>query len=160
ESALAALLASPLMERCISLDLSSLRLGLRGVRRVASSEAVGVLLRLDLGSTGPGGARGAAALGGAPPPSGLVALGVRGNRLGDEGLCALASSEAFPALHLLDVSDSGPGPAGVIALAESTQFQRLRVLHLGGNRLDQASAAALAGSTAFPALEQLTLSHG
>ena len=55
-------------------------------------------------------------------------------RIGDEGLAALARSPHLRALAELDVGSCGIGPAGITALADAEAFPRLRSLTLFGAR--------------------------
>jgi uncharacterized protein (TIGR02996 family) len=138
---LAALLDSPLMNRCLGLDLFRARLKIKAIRRLAQSAAVGNLLALDL-SGHQIGVPAATALATSPHLSGLLALDLRRQKLSDAAVTALVGTGAFPSLRFL--STDGVGPAGITTLASCAHLQQLSTLGLGGARFDEPSARALA----------------
>jgi uncharacterized protein (TIGR02996 family) len=147
---------APLLAGLEALNLSSNRLGDAGVKALAASPHLGRLARLDLSANGIGPA-GVRALAGAQLPS-LAALHLRTNKLGDEGLAALAAAPGLPALAVLGVSYNGIGPAGVAALAKSLPG-RLAVLDLSWNALTDEAVAALAVAAGAERLTGLSLGY-
>src|SRR5437879_3858929 len=67
--------------------------------------------------------------------AGLLGGQLSGNRLGREGVQALAASECLARLEVFDLADNAIGDEAVVALAGSPYLHRLRVLRLGRNRL-------------------------
>jgi uncharacterized protein (TIGR02996 family) len=153
---LAALLDSPLMERCIGLDFHHSHLGPKRIRILTGSAAASRLLRLVLRGNRIG-VGGAVALAESPHFSALLALNVSGNRLTDEGVAALASSANLAQLRILDLHEVGAAAAGLQSLARSAHLQSLTDLHYGFNRPDAAALAALAAPSALPGLRCLHL---
>jgi uncharacterized protein (TIGR02996 family) len=138
ERALDALLASPLVEGCLGLDLSFLRLKVKALRLLAASPRLEGLLLLDLGRCRLG-LRGLTPLLASRHLGGLINLDLGGNGLGDAGFAALAGSGAFPRLRCLDLFDNRAGPQGLTALASSTSLAEVRDLHLRATGVDTPS---------------------
>ncbi|MFK7930672.1 MAG: hypothetical protein AB8H79_20970 [Myxococcota bacterium] len=82
-------------------------------------------------------------------------LDLMGNRIGDEGLAALAGSAIAPGLTSLNLSDCAL-TSQAVALLDA--FPKLTTLDLSDNDLDPAGAGALAETVVAPSLTELDLS--
>lgn len=159
DEALHALVESPRCAKLTTLRLENNTFTHLGARGLAESPHVGALGHLDLSGTGIGdrgaialaaaplhglrelslarcdlGPSGAAALATAPWFSGLVALDLGANNLGDDGVLALAAAVG-PALERLTLRKTGLTPHGARVLTASPA-PRLARLDVTDNALD------------------------
>lgn len=150
----AALASSPALGGLLRLDLRGNALGSDGAGAIAVSRTLVALESLDLGhnSIGPSGA---AALALAPHVGSLRTLSLAQNSLGLRGLELLLSSNRFGSLEALDLSSNDFGAQGAMALASSPFARRLKVLDVSDNRLGDAGLAALLGAPALSRLRAL-----
>ena len=88
--------------------------------------------------------------------AGVESLDLSNNKLGVEGLRALAEAQP-PGLRALHLIQSRPDDAGVAVLAQSGLLVGLRVLSLGGNNLAAIAAKTLAAAPAAGGLRVLDL---
>jgi uncharacterized protein (TIGR02996 family) len=179
-----ALARSPHLGRLRLLDLSSNAVGPEGARNVARS-GLDRLAALYLGNNrlgddglaalalvAPGlpnleslrvsynriGARGVTIFA-AEGSGGLTTLDLSWNPVGDEGVRALAESQALSRLAALDLGYAELGDGAARALAESPHLAGLAVLNLCTNRIGPAGARALAGSASLAHLTALNLGY-
>jgi uncharacterized protein (TIGR02996 family) len=87
----------------------------------------------------------------------LTTLDLGGNKIGDEGAVALASSPHLAKLTSLDLNMNEIGDEGAVALASSRHLANLTTLGLYGNRIGAEGAKALAGSSHLANLATLDL---
>jgi uncharacterized protein (TIGR02996 family) len=148
-----ALLDSPLMERCIGLDLNDVqRSNCAGI--LAKWPGASRLLQLRLREAGC-----STELLTSPHLSGLVELDVSKNYLDADDVLALAGSCAATDLRRLRLpSCSRDVPAAIAALANSPRLSRLRLLDLSNNHLDTEAIRALAEATGLENLVDLDVS--
>jgi uncharacterized protein (TIGR02996 family) len=151
----ASLVGSPLLARLDTLDLYNTEYGPRTATALAGSPYLGQLRCLDLSycSVGPEEARKlASARFGA-----LAELKLCGNKIGPEGMAALARAPALARLTLLDLLDNEIGPEGARVLAASPALASLQSLELARNWIGPDGAKALAGSPFLSRLRHLSL---
>jgi hypothetical protein len=96
-------------------------------------------LTVSRGRLGPEGAAGLAAA----PFRRLRRLGLYGNRLGDDGVVALARTPALATLRALDLRYNEIGNVGALVLAESPHLTGIEWLDLRDNRFGDRAACAL-----------------
>jgi uncharacterized protein (TIGR02996 family) len=151
------LLASPLMERCIGLDLHSVKRWYDAIEILAESPAAAGLLRLDLGDSSFDSGD-LVSLSRSPWVSGLLDLDVGRNYLDERAVLALAGSGAMPELRRLRLGVTGGSAAGFAALAGSRRFPELISLDLSYNDLDREVVRVLAEESEPPHLVELDVS--
>lgn len=156
EGSFESLLISPLMDRSLGLDLSSLRLTTEQIRPLTVSPRTERLFTLSLWNNAIG-TKGAEILSESPHFPKLVDLNFGNNPIGDQGLSALSESNSFSELRRLTINGTGAGPAGWAALAKSQVFGRLRELTIFDTPLDADAAHAMGESRRFPGLGRLNL---
>lgn len=81
------------------------------------------------------------------------------DRLGPDGVTALAESGAVRGLRILNLSKTNPGVAGVKALTEAGGLAGLRMLDLSDNRLGPVAVKALAACGGLRGLRVLNLTN-
>jgi uncharacterized protein (TIGR02996 family) len=91
------------------------------------------------------------------PEMGQPNLDLRSQKIGDEGLTALAQSPHLTEVRELDLENNRIGPAGAVALGISRHTAGLRRVDLSGNPIGDRGAAALSESAFFPAIERIIL---
>ncbi len=146
------LAASPQLAGVRELDLCSTDLGNAGLALLARSPHLKHLHALDLGFNGrdDAGVEARARSSGFPN---LTSLALNDNdRIGSDGLRALAESPFFAGLTALDVSGNDINEHGIRALVASTSLARLRMFRACGNPFGDAGLTALVGS---PLLAQM-----
>jgi uncharacterized protein (TIGR02996 family) len=79
------------------------------------------------------------------------------NRLGDQGVEALACNPSLSHLTKLNLKECGFADVGARALAGSTQLANLTALDLESNRITDDGALVLAASQSLPALQELII---
>jgi uncharacterized protein (TIGR02996 family) len=95
-----------------------------------------------------------------PLMQGLQHLDVSDNdRLGPDGVTALAESGLLRGLRILNLSKTLPGVAGVKALTAARGLAGLRMLDLSDNRLGPVAVKVLAGCGGFRGLRVLNLTN-
>jgi uncharacterized protein (TIGR02996 family) len=168
--------ASPLAGRLKALYLLGAGVGPSGLRLLAESPAFGRLEELDIihdacgaseaptlagapRQNGACGSRktGVAALARAPLLRRLVALGLTGVALGDEGAAELARAAQAPSLRRLELGSNKIGPDGAQALAGSPLCDSLTRLALPSNPIGDRGAEAVASSPRLGNLRWLQL---
>jgi hypothetical protein len=87
---------------------------------------------------------------------GLCSLDLSNNKLGNDGVAALAEA-GFGPLEYLNLKDNRVGAPGLIALAGAAWADSLRRLDLGGNLVLDTGMAALMSSPSLAGLESLDL---
>jgi uncharacterized protein (TIGR02996 family) len=139
---LPALVASPLIARLEALHLSTSGFGLEAAMALAASPHLGRLRSLDLTQCrlGPGEARAIAAA----HFGSLTELNLFNDKIGPEGMTALAGSPHLATLTRLHLMDNDVGPEGAEALARSPHLTQLRYLEMGRNRLGPDGAKSIA----------------
>lgn len=144
------LLRSPYLAQVRELDLSFNGVCDGGVRLLARSTAMPRLRSLALSDNGRISSDGLAMLAGSPHLSGLRALDVSGNAVGDEGIREAIRSRYLSQLHTFRVHGNCVGDAGAAELAGSALVARMLArsprLDLRQNAVGPAGALALAAS--------------
>ncbi|MBX3158703.1 MAG: TIGR02996 domain-containing protein [Deltaproteobacteria bacterium] len=112
-------------------------------------------LHADNNELGPDTARALAAA----RPRRLRRLNLGSNRLGDDGVEALARSPFFAGLRSLDLGSNRLGARGAIALATCKHLADLEQLELERNAITDDGAAALAASPHLTRLTRLNISR-
>jgi uncharacterized protein (TIGR02996 family) len=159
---LLAWLASPQASHLETLDLMIHRLSEAELRQLLASPHLGRVRSLDLSQCETG-ADLAGVMAAAPGLANLEALTIgwcghdEGERIGDTGLRAIASSPHLTRLRRLKLNKCRLTPAGVAALAASKNFANLTRLELYDERLGTEGAAALAGTPHLGRLTDLRL---
>jgi hypothetical protein len=115
------------------------------------------LQHLDLSDNDRLGPDGVAALAESGIVRGLRILNLSKTRAGVAGVKALTEAGGLAGLRMLDLSDNRLGPVAVKVLANCSGFRGLRVLNLTNNPIGDAGASALAGSRALSGLLELDL---
>ena len=134
------LASSPHLAGLEELDLGFAKLGDDGVRTLVGPDSrLSALRRLDLLGCGLGPAAGVA-FGASRLP--LEVLGLRSNRLGDDGVRGLTGGDHR--WKELELSGNGVSPEALEALLRSPTASQLASLTLQGNPLGDGGAAALA----------------
>jgi uncharacterized protein (TIGR02996 family) len=137
--------------------LRQLKLYDAGKRRKAlfASDTLARLTRLDLNDNklGDDGVR---ALAGCAHLANLTRLDLANNEISASGAQALALSPHLANLTVLDLSSNTIGE-GATAIATSPHLKKLKELFLGGNGIGDAGAKALAASPNLAGLEELML---
>jgi uncharacterized protein (TIGR02996 family) len=157
---LPALVASPLLARLDTLDLSlsfgaGVSFGGRAAAALAASPHLGRLRKLNLTQCGVGPEE-ARAIAKARFGS-LEDLRLTSDRIGPEGMAALAGSPHLASLRSLSVLGGHIGSKGLESLALSPTLAGLRYLDLRVNELDPEAAKVLAGSPHRARLRHLAL---
>ncbi len=130
-------------------------IGPHGAARLLGPHMPPALRRLDLTSTGIGGAT-ARRLAAVPGLRRLTHLEIGFNSLGP-GAVALLASPGLAGLVGLDVSDSRLGPSGLAALAATPHLSALRELRVGACNITAAGLRSLMGNPALAGLLALDL---
>lgn len=144
--------AAPWWSQIRELSLQFNQLGDAGTRRLAQF-AFGRLRVLQLGANriGPEGVR---AIARSATLADLTQLGLNVNQAGDLGVRFLAREAVLSKLAVLDLSANAIGEEGAVELARSTRLPALRQLSLRGNRIPESAAEAL-NQAQFPHLREL-----
>ncbi|MBX9580191.1 MAG: TIGR02996 domain-containing protein [Gemmataceae bacterium] len=143
--------------RLRTLDLSGNRLTVEPLAPLLASPALAGVEVLDLGDNrlGPDGVR---ALAAAEPPA-LRALHLMGCRVDERGVGALAGSGLMVGLRVLNLNGNQLGPAAAKALAAAPAVAGLRTLDLTDNQLGDTGAVSLARSSHLAELLALDLAE-
>jgi uncharacterized protein (TIGR02996 family) len=148
--ALAKLIAGPVFPELVGLNLMAN--GCRALdAKVLTAPGRGPKLRLLSLRHCALGSKSAEALARAPALTGLVALDLAGNKIGDAGVKAIVKYARWDGLTCLDLSGAKITAAGVRALVAWPQVAQLAHLDLGGNPIGLGGAKELA---ACPALKK------
>jgi uncharacterized protein (TIGR02996 family) len=154
-----ALASSPAVARLEHLDVSENRAAAAGIESLAASPFLANLSTLVLNYCNVG-TRGAQALGSSPFLRRLTCLGLRSSGVRDEAVRILAASANLAGLAVLDLGDNRRfGEVGLGALGSSPHVSGLRALSLSGVPLTAGAVQALAESPNFASLEILDLSQ-
>lgn len=156
------LFASPLMDRCLGLQINHCALDPNLFNCILESPRLLGLVSLDLMSTCGHSSRRRAdgllkALVDSPNLQNLWRLELGYDNFGDDGLEALAKCGRFSKLRELGVFCVGAHGEGLTALFQSSHFPELEVLDIGGAIMDEKALTTLAHSVAFPRLKRLNL---
>jgi uncharacterized protein (TIGR02996 family) len=151
---LAALFASPYLDRVTSLDLYCSGADLAQLLNMFQTSALGGLTGLRVRALHSPGMN---ALAEGPPFPRLATLDLAANPVGTEGIEVLAYSDRLPALRTLLINTCQLTTAGVETLAASPLLEQLIALNLRSNGLTAAGAAALAGAEGVRNLQVLWL---
>lgn len=156
------LLASPLMDRCLGLELNNHSLELGFFNCILSSPRLLGMVSLDLSGTcgfysRPRGEKLLQDLVESPNLANMLRLELGLNNFGDHGLKILAAHGRFPKLRALGLFSISASGKGVSALLESSHFSELETLHIGGAILDETALLDIANNTVFPKLKRLNL---
>jgi uncharacterized protein (TIGR02996 family) len=156
DEGITALCGSPLLARLETLDLTWAGFSRQAALALSRSKHLGRLRRLDLTScrVGPEEAR----LLSRARFERLSELKLYNDKLGPEGMAALARAPWLGGLTSLDLEGCVVEPEGAKALAGSTALSNLRSLNLDRNGIGPDGARALADSTVLSRLRHLSLS--
>lgn len=135
-----------------ALDVSYIRIGMRGAQAMTASPHLGAMKRLHLSNCniGQGGARALACCG---KLSKLEGLDLRGNALKVPGLEALLASPLLTRIAELDLTDNELGQDGVARMSRWPHLPGVRVLGLRNNNVTGAGVRAILDATAGELVE-------
>jgi uncharacterized protein (TIGR02996 family) len=160
-----ALTAAPHLHNLTDLSLSRNRIGLDGLKALASWRQFPFLKALDLSSGGTGGtnvpdAEAVRALLPSRRPGRLACLDLSDNfRVGDQGASTLVSSPRLGRLTHLWLKNCGVGGDGIRALGASAHLENLTALDLSGPHADAEFIPALAAAPLVGRLTTLLLNE-
>ena len=144
-----ALATSSFLSKLESLNLENTSAGNGAAAYLAFSPNLRNLKTLNLSSALEGGPGAILPLADSAHLPRLETLSLSGDRLGDEGVEAIAQSRQFESLRFLDISYNGVSKRGAGKLAHWPRLRNLAVLDLRGNPIDASSVATLRESGAL-----------